>query len=81
MDMLEHGEVGMVAVIKREKDELLMDSAPFEEAVKVRKVEGTGFLDYENLVPASSFLDYSEPFMGKQKERAINLVDRRLLVS
>ena len=81
VDMLEKEEVGMVAVIKGEKDELLIDSAPLEEAVKVRKVEGTGFFDYEALIPTSSFLDYGEPFMGRVKERTVNLVDRKLLVS
>jgi len=81
VDMLEKQEVGMVAVIKREKDELLTGSAPLEEAIKMRKVEGTGFFDHENLVPTSSFFDYGEPFMGRAKERTINLVDRKFMVS
>ena len=81
VDMLEKEEIGMVAVVKREGEELTVGSAPLEKAVKVRKIEGTGLFDYENLKPTSSFIDYGRPFMGKEKERCINLVERKLIIS
>ena len=80
VDMLEEGEVGMVAVIKKEGEKLILASASLEKTVKVRKVEGTGLFDYENLTPTPSFLEYGKPFMGERKEVSFNLVSRKLLL-
>ena len=79
VDMLEKEQVGMVAVVKRQGEKLITGTASLEKAVKVRKVEETGFFDYANLTPTSSFLDYGQPFMGTPKEKTINLVDRKSL--
>lgn len=79
--MLEKGEAGKVAVIKKEGERLDISSASLQETVKVRKVEQEGLFNYEDLKPNLSFLKYGELFMGRQKEKPINMADRKLLVS
>jgi len=81
VDMIEEGEIGKVAVIQKEGEELKIGSSSLEKAVKVRKMEGTGFFDYDSLKPTQAFIDYGKPFLGKPKERQINMVDRTHLIS
>ncbi|MBC7189141.1 6-phosphofructokinase [Candidatus Aerophobetes bacterium] len=79
--MLEEQEVGAASVIKKENGSLSVSSASLEKVVKVRKMEKEGLFDYENLVPNDNFLKYAEPFLGKPLERAINMVERKTLLS
>jgi len=81
VEMLDREDVGKVAVIKREGEKLNIDSAPLEKVVKVRRIEEEGLFDYDNLIPKPSFFEYGKLFMGRRKERIINMVDRKLLIS
>lgn len=81
VQMLEEQEGGKAAVVKKEDGGLTIGSAPLEKTVKVRRVEEEGLFNYEDLTPYPSFLEYGKPFLGRKREKSINIADRGLLVS
>lgn len=76
VNLLEEGEVGKMAIVEREGNDLVVDSANLEEGVKISKVSDTDCIDYENMEVTDSYIDYAEPFLDGKPTREVRLIKR-----
>lgn len=73
VEILEEGG-GKMASVKCDGDDCYVGTENLIEGAKVRLVEGSGYIDYENMEVNDSYYDYAETFLGKPEKRTINIL-------
>lgn len=72
--ILEEGEQGKMAAIKRKGEGLVVGREDLSQSVEIKKVSNNGYLDYEKFEVTDSYVEYAKPFLGETFQRELRFL-------